>query len=154
MAKHSWNYWKKQAPPKRKPMNYVDDPYVIKSYGTDLDITEKYHIHEGIIIPNRVIEKGHAYEITQISEILYINGFLVITENDLVQTVILFGHHPNRDPETYQYCMPDHKKGVVYNTTYYSRLLINIKTYYLNDCFFVPSKKDLAYKRLASFTVE
>jgi len=148
MAAHSSNYWKKRAP--HKPMEYVDDRIVIWGHNTDLPLIEKIHLYEGQIIPNRMIKDKQVYEITKLHPQFFINGFIVITEQEFVTNIVLFGYHPNRDPDTHLYCLPDYKKGVKYDQKYFDMLLTNIKTYYLDDCFYTPPKNQVEYKRIKS----
>ena len=142
------NYWKKRAP--HKIIEYIDESSVIWSYNNNLPLVEKVHIYEGQILPNRVIQNQNVYEITYLDPLYILNGFMVITEQSFVKTITLFGYHPNRDPETNLYCLPDYKKGVIYNEQYFDMLLTNIKTYYLDNCFFIPGKTQVTYKKLQS----
>jgi hypothetical protein len=151
MAEHLSNYWKKRAP--HKPMEYVDDRIVIRPMH-DLPLVEKQYIYEGQIVPNRIIKDRNVYEITRLDPQYYINGFMVITQQALVQVVTLFGFHPNRDPDTFLYCIPDYKKGVLFDQIYFERLLTNIKTWYLDNCFFLPSKKRYTTKKLKSIAIQ
>lgn len=152
MGKPLSNYWKKRVP--HKKFDYVDDPIVIWSHNSDLPLVEKFHIYEGQITPNRVVMKKNVYEITYIHEEYIINGFCVKTENDFVHQITLFGFHPNRDPDTNLYCLPDYKKGVKYTEQYYQTLLTNIKTYYFDNCFFTPPKKKIEYRKLKSIYMQ
>lgn len=152
MGKHLSNYWKK--PEQRKPMDYVEDRTVIWGHNNDLSLVEKVYVYEGQIIPNRMIRNKNVYEITHISPQYYINGFNVVTEQDMVTNVILFGYHPNRDPETLLYCQPDYKKGIRYDQVYFEMLLTNIRTYYLDNCFFYPGKNDVRYKKMKSMYIQ
>ena len=148
MANHLSNYWKKRAQP--KPLDYVDDRIVIWGHNAELPLVEKVYLYEGQIIPTRMIKNQQAYEITYIHPQFFINGFMVMTEQEHVRTITLFGYHPNRDPKTNLYCLPDYKKGVKYDQKYYEMLLTNIKTYYLDNCFFIPGKMDVKYKKMKS----
>lgn len=152
MEKRLSNYWKKRAP--HKPVDYVDDRIVIWSHNDDLPLVEKCYLYEGQIIPNRMVKDKNVFEITYLNPMFYINGFLVMTENDMVRTITLFGYHPNRDPKTNLYCLPDYKKGVKYDQVYFERLLTNIKTYYLDDCFYTPSHSHVTYKKLKSMAIQ
>lgn len=151
MAKHLSSYWKKRAP--HKPIDYVDDRIVIRPY-VDLPLVEKTYIYEGQIIPNRIIKDKNVFEITNLNPQFFINGFTVTTENDLVSFITLFGYHPNKNPKTNLYCLPDHKKGVKFDEIYFERLLTNIRTWYLNDCFYYPAQKDYEAKKLKSISLQ
>lgn len=152
MDKKLSNYWRK--PEQHKPVDFVDDRYVIWGYRHDLSLVEKVYIYEGQIVPNRLIKNKSAYEITYLDPLYFINGFMVITEQDFVKTITLFGYHPNRDPITNLYCLPDYKKGVEYNKTYFDMLMVNIKTYYLDNCFFIPGSIHIKFKKINSLYVQ
>jgi hypothetical protein len=152
MVIHSSSYWKKRAP--HKQMEFIDDRIVIRPYQDDLPLVEKSYFYEGLIIPNRMIKNRAVYEITKLHPMFYINGFLVMTENSKVRNIILFGYHPNRDPKTSLYCLSNDKKDVIYDEIYFNRLVTNIKTYYLDDCFYTPSLKYVDYKKLKSIALQ
>lgn len=152
MDKKLSNYWKKQA--QHSDINFINDRRVVWSYNDDLPLVEKTYIYEGQIVPNRVIKNKAAYEITYLHPQYLLHGFLVITEQDFVKTITLFGYHPNRDPKTNLYCLPEYKKGVKYTETYFDMLLTNIKTYYLDDCFYTPSPKHVMYKKMNSIFMQ
>jgi hypothetical protein len=135
-------------------MDFIDDRCVIWSHDNDLPLVEKVYVYEGRITPNRVIKNKNVYEVTHINPLYIMNGFMLITEQDFVKTITLFGYHPNRDPETNLYCLPDYKKGVIYNEQYFDMLLTNIKTYYLDNCFFIPGKTQVTYKKLKSVYIK
>lgn len=106
------------------------------------------------IIPDRVIMNRNAYEITHIDKRYHLDGFQVTTENDRVQFVRVFGYHPNNDPDIDLFCLPDFKKGVYFTTEYLTMIIANIKTYYLDNCFFDPTGKMLRYKKMKSMYVQ
>lgn len=147
MENRSSNYWKKRG---QHNIDYVSDPLVIWSHNGDLPLVEKTYIYEGHITPTRVIKNKNIYEITHVDQQYIINGFMVITQQDLVHTITIFGFHPNRDPDTNLFCLPDYKKGVKYTNEYYQLLLTNIKTYYLDNCFFIPGSTKVEYKKIKS----
>lgn len=152
MEKHSLNSWRKRAP--HKPVDYLDDRIMIWGHDNDVPLVEKVYVYEGHITPTRMIQDKNVFEITYVHPIYYMHGFSVITHDDLVTTIVLFGHHPNRNPDTCTYCLPDYKTGVKYDEKYFQMLLTNIKTYYLNDCFFTPGKEHIKYKKLNSISMQ
>ena len=152
MEKPLSSYWKKREPHKKfnTKLDYVDEPVVIWGRDNDMPLIEKSHIYEGHITPTRVIENKNAYEITYLDPMFILNGFMVTTQQDFVQHIYLFGHHPNRDLDTNLYCLPDYKKGVKYDEQYFQMLLTNIKTYYLDSCYFRPGDDQMHTKKLKS----
>jgi len=152
MGNHSSNSWKKRG--QHKLVDYVEDRIVIWGHNNDLPLVEKTYIYEGQIIPTRMIKDKNVYEITYLHPQFIIHGFMVMTEQDLVRHITLFGYHPNRDPATSLYCLPTYKKGVKFDQKYYEMLLTNIKTYYLDDCFYTPPKNQIEYKKLKSISMQ
>jgi len=118
------------------------------------DLFKITHIFIQKIIPDRVIMYKNAYEITHIDPRYHLDGFEVSTENDRVINIRIFGFHPNSDPQTDNFCLPDFKIGVYFTAEYLSMILTNIKTYYLDNCFFNPTGRLLQYKKMKSMFVQ
>ena len=116
----------------------------------------KTHIFLGRIIPSTIIKDKNAYEITYIDESLYIEGYAITTytEGNIVTTINLFGEHPNNDPNTNTYCLPDHKKGMKLDESFLTLLLSNFKTYYYDDAYFIPDRKLVDYKKLKTMYIQ
>lgn len=130
---------------------HFDNAIVVLSGSESLN--EKHHIYIDEIIPNRIIKKKNVYEITLLDKIYFINGFDVVTENDQVRRVHLFGFHPNRD-DNGLYCLPEEKKNKLFSENYFNMLLSNIRTYYFDSCYFKPPEKLVKYKKLKSMYVQ
>lgn len=114
----------------------------------------KTHIFINQIIPNRVIMNKNVFKITYLDEQYHLDGFEVSTENDKVMNVRVFGFHPNCDPNTDNFCLPDFKTGVFFTSDYLKLILTNIETYYLDNCYFNPTGKQLRYKKMKSMYVQ
>jgi hypothetical protein len=117
------------------------------------ELYEKHHIYIGKIIPNRVLKNKNVYEITFLDKVYFIEGFDVVTENQQVRRVYLYGFHPNRD-DNGLYCLPDEKKNQIFSQNYFNMLIANIKTYYFDSCFFKPPSNLIKYKKLKSMYVQ
>ena len=118
------------------------------------DLYRISYIYIQKIIPDRVIIDKNVYEITYIDERYHLDGFEITTENDKVHIVKVFGFHPNCDPDTDNFCLPDFKKGVEFTSEYLNMILTNIKTYYLDNCFFNPTGRKLRYEKMRSIFVQ
>jgi len=116
-------------------------------------IYRKTYISLGKIIPTRVILNSCAYEITYIDKEFHLDGFEISTENDKVLNVRLFGGHPNCDPDTDLYCLQDYKKNVEITPEYLRLLKTNIRTYYLDNCYFNPTGRKLRYEKMDSMSI-
>jgi hypothetical protein len=137
----------------KKP-EQLKETHIIVGRDGRKNLYRKTHIFINQIIPNRVIMNKCAYTITHIDEQYYLDGFEVSTENDKVMNVRVFGFHPNCDPDTDNFCLPDFKKGVFLTSEYLNLILTNIQTYYLDNCFFNPTGKHLRYEKMKSMYVQ
>ena len=131
-------------------MEFNDRIVVAPPSNDNFSILEISYIYLGRIKPNRVIKDKNVYEIIYVDPIFIMSGFVVMTENRYIQNILLFGFHPNRDPNTSLYCLPERKKQVDFTEQYFKLLLTNLKTYYLDDCFYTPSLSQLKYKKMKS----
>lgn len=143
-----WNSLKKLAGANPK------DKFVILDNG--VEPFRKTHIFLGRIIPTTIIKDKNAFEITYIDESLYIEGFAITTytEDNIVTCVNLFGEHPNSDPNTNVYCLPDHKKGMKLDKSFLCLLITNFETYYYDSAYFIPDKKLVDYKKLKTMYIQ
>lgn len=153
MKMSTLNYLKKLE--QHENQDYLGAPSVIgpASYN-DLPFIQEYHFYEGQITPDTMIQNREAYEITEIHHFLIIKGLSVHLENNKVKRVEIYGIHPNKDPETNLYCLPNHKLNVEFTDEYVRKLVRNIKIYYLDNCFFQPPSKYVTYKRLKSMSIQ
>ena len=133
-------------------MNYKSCTVVCS--GSNELFVEKSYIYLGQIVPNRAIKQKNVYEITYLHPLYFIEGFIIITENDKVNRIVILGYHPNRDGKTGLYCLPDYKKNITFSEDYFNILLTNIKTFYLDSCYLTPRAKHLKYKKLKSIYVQ
>jgi len=104
------------------------------------------------IKPKKAIKEKNAYEIIYVPPQFILNGFIVTTINDIVQNIHILGLHPNVDLSTKEFCLPDHKKDVVYDDIYYDLLRSNLMTYYLDNAHFIPEKLEL--KKMKSVYIQ
>jgi hypothetical protein len=116
----------------------------------------KNHIFLGKIIPNTVIKDKNAYEIEHLDESLIIDGFSVttFTQDDIITCINVFGEHPNVDQNTTRYCIPENKQGMKLNEQTLSLILSNLRTYYYDSAYFIPTQKQVRYKKLKSIYIQ
>jgi len=146
MEKPSLSFLKKPEQP--------NDVHLIVGRDVRKNLYRKTHIFIKQIIPNRVIMDKNVYNITFLDEQYYLDGFEISTENDKVMNVRVFGFHPNCDPNTDNFCLPDFKKGTFFTEDYLKLILTNIQTYYLDNCFFNPTGKQLRYEKMKSIYIQ
>jgi len=132
----------------------LNDVYIIIGGETKDPLYRTTHIFINKIIPNRVIKDKNVYEITYLNKMFHLDGFEVSTENGMVMNIRIFGFHPNCDPDTDNFCLPDYKKGTSFTTEYVNLIKTNIQTYYLDNCFFNPTGKELRYQKMKSIFVQ
>ncbi len=153
MVKNMSNYWKRPEQ-HNKVFDYVKDREDIKSFYRDLPFTQESYIYKGQITPDTMIKEKEAYEITMIHPLLIINGLCITVENGRVLYVNLFGIHPNKDPNTGAFCLPEYKLKVNFTEKYFHNLIKTIKTYYLDNSFITPPSKYVTYKKLKSVYIQ
>jgi hypothetical protein len=96
----------------------------------------------------------NVYRIKYLDELYHLDGFSITTENDKVMYVRVFGYHPNCDPDTDIFCLPDFKKGVYFTKEYLDVIITNIQTYYLDNCFFNPIGRKVQCEKMKSMYVQ
>ena len=137
----------------KKP-ELLKSSHIIVGSSDRKNLYKKTHIFIQKIIPNRVIKDKNVYEITYLDSMYHLDGFEITTENDKVFNVKIFGFHPNSDPDTDIFCIPDFKTGVYLTKEYLDLIVTNVQTYYLDKCFFNPTGKKVQYKKLQSIYVQ
>lgn len=128
-------------------------PSIIGGRG-EREIYKISYIYGDKIIPDRIVMDKNVYEITHLDPVYHLDGFAVTTENDKVKCVKIYGYHPNCDPDTDNFCLPDYKKGVEFTPDYLTMLLANIKTYYIDNCFFNPLGNKVRYEKMKSMYIQ
>lgn len=145
MEKHLLNYSKKPELP--------DNIQWIIGNSKGKTLYKKTHIFITKVIPTRVILNKNIYKITHVDKLYHMDGFTITTENDKVIYVRIFGYHPNCDPDTDIFCLPDFKKGVHLSKKYLDTIINNIQTYYLDSCYFNPTGLKLRYEKMKSMYI-
>jgi len=138
----------------KKPEQLDGAHHFVVGNRKDKDLYKITHMFIQNIIPDRIIMDKNVYEITYIDPRYHLNGFEITTENDKIHLIRVFGYHPNSDPDTDNFCLPDFKKDVYLTSEYLNMLFTNIKTYYLDTCFFNPLGKMVHYKKMKSMYVQ
>lgn len=130
----------------KKPEQHKEQYIVIGTPDVRKTLYKETHIFIQKIIPNRVIQGKRVYKITHLDVMYHIDGFEVSLENNKVMNIRLFGFHPNCDPNTDNFCLPDFKKDVNFTPEYLKMIITNIETYYLDSSYFNPLGKHLRYE--------
>lgn len=97
------------------------------------------------IVPKYMVRLGKIYYIDKVKDRRLITvNYKLMLEKGKIESMLLNGSiHPNCDPKTSQFCLPDFIKeiDITENTdglrNHIERLL---KTFYLDNCYFTPWK--------------
>jgi hypothetical protein len=116
----------------------------------------KNHIFLEKIIPNTVIKNKNAYEIEFLDESLIIDGFSIttFTKEKIIACINVFGEHPNVNPNTTAFCLPEHKKAMKLDEETLFIIMTNLRSYYYDHAYFIPTEKQVRYKLLNSIYIQ
>lgn len=98
-------------------------------------MTKTVYKIEKQIIPNRLIYNKKSFNIVEINSDCVIENYFVHTIDDKIEKVILESEHPNCDPETGIFCLPER----LYNKKISSKKLDLIEkmfeTFNVDNCY-------------------
>ena len=99
------------------------------------------------IVPRKLIFQNKMFEILKINSDYHIRGYTIKTCDDFIEEVIISGKHPNANPRTDEFCIPNFLRK--YKITEESLKMINniLYCFNLDDCYFTPWN-DITYKKL------
>lgn len=94
------------------------------------------------IIPNKLICNNSLYDITLNSDKYIIKRIVIVTnENNKISRIMILdgdGIHPNCDPESKEFCLPDSIKGMEFNDNTLEVIENTIKIFNFDSAFFQP----------------
>jgi len=100
---------------------------------------KKYNIRKKLI-PQRILTREKKiYKIIEVDKPFIINEYDVITDkNDYIKELLLYSKHPNCDPASGRFCLPEEIIGKKFNT--FTKRLIEemLIVYNLRDAYFSP----------------
>lgn len=90
------------------------------------------------IRPKKIIFKHQIYEILDLPFKYIIKGYTIKLCDDKIEAIILNTQHPNADPQTNEFCIPNSLRK--HKITKKSKAMINSILYCFNldDCYFTP----------------
>lgn len=100
------------------------------------------------IIPNIMIYKNEIYDIESIDESLVINGYTLEVRKNKLLKVYLNNIHPNCNPETLEFCLPDDLIEIEFSEKIVDMIEYLIKIYNIDSCYFSPWNKITYRKRV------
>jgi len=100
------------------------------------------HFIPRTIIPTRIIDRAGddvgLWKITKLAPDYIIKGYEITIENGKLIKVTFDAKHPNRDPDTSEYCIPEVLKRTVAGVEIIPQLELCMRTYQLENCYFLP----------------
>jgi hypothetical protein len=94
------------------------------------------------IVPNKLICNNSLYNISLNSDKYFIKRVIIlINENNIISKIMILdgdGIHPNCDPETKEFCLPDSIKCMELNDNTLEIIENTIKIFNFDSAFFQP----------------
>jgi len=90
------------------------------------------------IAPQKIVHNGEVFEILKYPKKYFIKGYKVTLIDGKLDNVHIHGEHPNAEPRTGKFCIPNALRKKTFDQ--YSRLMLEtiISQYNLNNCYFTP----------------
>jgi len=92
----------------------------------------------GVFVPNKLIFKNEIHEISDLRKKFVIRGYTIKTVNNKIDMVIIKNPHPNSDPNTGEFCIPQSLRKHEVNEKTKKIIEIMICCFDLDDCYFTP----------------
>ena len=94
------------------------------------------------IIPTRIIDRAGSkvglWKITKLSPDYIIKGYEITLDEGKLVKVTFDAKHPNRDPDTGEYCIPQVLQDTADGLDIIPHLELCLRTYQLENCYFLP----------------
>lgn len=108
----------------------------------------KTKLYKKRIVPNRFFYQGKLFRITEISlDYVITECRIEVNNNDTINKVLINAKHPNSDPKTNEFCLPECLKGAELNKLSLRTIEDMLSSFHLDDCYFLPSE-ELKWERL------
>lgn len=101
---------------------------------------------EKSIGPQKIIHNGDVYQIVNYPQKYFISDYKITLINGKIHNVYVNGKHPNAEPSTGKFCIPNDLRKVDFNKNVQKLLEIIIAQYNLNNCYFTPWN-EIHYKK-------
>ena len=109
----------------------------------------KFHFkkHESIklLIPKTVISDGKINVIKHIDSKYLIRGYIVETLNDYIDNVFISSPHPNCDPNTSKFCIPNILRKRKFDKQTEKIIEAILITLNLDNCYFRPKGYEIDF---------
>lgn len=98
-------------------------------------MTKKIYQIDTEIIPNRLIYNKKSFNICEIDSDCIIERYFVYTIDDKIEKVTLESDHPNCDPDTGIFCIPDRLYNKEINSEMLDLIEKMFETFNLDNCY-------------------
>jgi hypothetical protein len=97
-------------------------------------------------IPYKLIFRNQLHEILDIDKKFIIKGFKVKTVDGKIDSVFLNNPHPNANPRTGEFCIPNSLRKLELNENTLKMIQTILCCFNLDDCYFTPWD-EIEYRR-------
>ena len=101
-----------------------------------MEVTEK-RIND-IFVPQRMIYNNKLYNIKRVAERYIIKGYRVDLIDGKIFNIIIDGVHPNADPNTNDFCIPDSLYDKEFDKEAQYIIENMLRTFNIDACYFTP----------------
>lgn len=91
-----------------------------------------------VYVPQKLIFRNEIYEMLNIDPKFIIRGFKVKTVDGKIDTVTLQCPHPNANPRTGEFCIPNNLRKLDLNSNTIKMIKSMLCCFNLDDCYFTP----------------
>ena len=88
--------------------------------------------------PKKIVHNGDVYRIIKYPKKYFIKGYKLTLIDGKIDNVHIDGAHPNAQPGTGKFCIPNELRKMDFNTNTKKLLETIISQYNLNNCYFTP----------------
>jgi len=99
-----------------------------------------------ILVPSQMIYKSELYRICDIKDKYIIRKYKVLIEDEKIYEAFIDAFHPNSDPSTGEFCIPNDLKQCNFDNICQSILENIFITFNIDDCYFTPWG-DIEYRK-------
>jgi hypothetical protein len=96
------------------------------------------HIINDVYAPSKLIFKNQLYQIIDLHEKFIIKSYKIKTVDNMIDSVILNNPHPNANPRTGEFCLPNRLRSFKLNKKTKGMIGVMLCNFNLDDCYFAP----------------
>ena len=100
----------------------------------------------GVFVPYKLIFKNELYNIIDLEKKFIIRGYTIQTVDKQIDMVFIKNPHPNANPKTGEFCIPNSLREHTICTSSKNILELILCCFNLDDCYFTPWD-EIKYKR-------